>query len=359
MSGKKKPYFSIVMPAYGVESYIEKAIKSIQDQTYADWEIIVVDDKTPDRSAQIAERMAEADERIRVVRHEKNRGLGPARNTGMDEARGEYIWFMDPDDYVDGDILEKIRDSLLKNPAEAVIFGLIEEYYDRKGNLDYTHVICPEERLYDSQEELRRAVIYLEQQTLYGYAWNKVYNLEYMREMRFRFENVKLIEDIHFNVQYFMDIKRLNVLGIAPYHYAKRMGKNLTNAYVPEYFRLHKQRIEMLFDQLSYWNLCTRRSREILGSLYARYILSALERNCDRRSGMRNAQRYQWCRRLFAQGLFNELIPQAKAADSKILSLSIVFLRMRKAIPCMMMGRGIYMIRKMFPMVYSRVKSER
>lgn len=359
MPEQKNPYFSIVMPAYGVEKYIEKAIESIRSQTYRDWEIIVVDDCTPDRSGQIAEEAARRDERIRVVRHEKNRGLGPARNTGIQEARGEYIWFMDPDDWVEPDILSRVKQSLEQNPAEIVLFGLVEEYYGREGKLEYTHTICPEERLYRSQEELRKAVIHLERQTMYGYAWNKIYQLRHIRNQKLRYEKVKLIEDILFNVTCFMDAKGLNVLGFAPYHYAKRMEQNLTNQFVPEYFALHKKRIEMIFEQYRYWGLGSTEVREILGSLYGRYILSALERNCDRRSGMRHGDRVMWCRKLFGQELFGELIPCARAEDSRTLGIALALLRRRSVMLCLLMGRAIYVVRKGLPMVYSKVKSGR
>ncbi len=352
-------YFSIIMPTYGVEKYIKKAIESIKAQTFGDWELIIVDDCGKDRSVEIAKKEAQKDERIRIVRHEKNQGLSAARNTGIQEAKGEYIWFMDPDDYVDCDLLEKINASLKKNPAEVVLFGLIEEYYGHKGELEYTHTLCPKEKLYEKQEELRRDIIRLEQATLYGYAWNKVYNLKYLRERGFRYENVKLIEDIQFNVQYFMDIQRLNVLGIAPYHYAKRMESNLTNKFVSEYYELHKKRIELLYDQYTYWGMCNIQVRRVLGSLYGRYILSALERNCDRRSGMGCRQRYQWCKGLFRQKLFQELIPAARARDSRALQLLLVLLRWKNPMLCMVMGRVVYVIRKYLPMVYSKVKSGR
>ncbi len=354
-----KPYFSIVMPTFGVENYIAKAIKSIQKQDYPDWEIIVVDDCSPDRSAQIAEGAAETDKRIRIVHHKENQGLSAARNTGIEEAKGKYIWFMDPDDYVDSDVLGQVKASLEKNQAEVVMFGLSEEYYDKKGSLQYTHSICPSEFLYTNQEELRKAVIHLERQTLYGYAWNKIYDLEYIKRNRLRYKDVKLIEDIVFNIQFFMDIKRLNILGIMPYHYAKRLDANLTNKFVPEYFAVHRKRIEQLFRQHLYWGICTEEVKEILGSLYGRYILSALERHCDHRSGMNTIQRLKWCRRLFKQGLFSELIPEAKAEDSRTLSVALVFLRRKSAWLCLLMGRGIYIVRKYLPIIYSKVKSGR
>lgn len=355
----KQPYFSVVMPAYGVEDYIEHAIKSIVKQTYGNWEIIVVNDCSKDKSAQIAEKAAKQDSRIRVVNHDVNKGLSAARNTGISEAQGEYIWFMDPDDYVDSTLLEKVKQSLEKNPAEVVLFGLNEEYYDRDGKLEYTHTICPKEQLYSSQQELRKAVMGLEQETLYGYAWNKIYNLEYMRKHSFQYKDVKLIEDIEFNIRYFMDIERLNVLAIAPYHYAKRLSQNLTNKFVPEYFEVHRQRIELLYKQHSYWKLRTEEIQQILGSLYGRYILSALERNCDKRSGMSHADRKRWCKAVFSQRLFKELIPEARAKESKALSITLWLLRGKRVIPCLAMGRGVHLIRNGMPMIYSKVKSGR
>lgn len=356
---ERKPYFTVVMPAYGVEKYIERAIKSIQKQTFDNWEIIVVDDCSKDKSGQIAEEFAKKDSRIKVIHHEVNQGLSPARNTGTKAAGGVYIWYMDPDDYADSKLLEQVYESLKRNPAQVVMFGHVEEYYDRKGKLKYTHSICPKEHYFKTAEEFRPYVIELEQQTLYGYAWNKFYDLQYMRERRLAFENIKLIEDITFNVKYFMDIESLNILPITPYLYGKRMEANLTNKFVPDYFELHKERIDMLFDQFSYWGICTTKIRSVLGSLYARYILSALERNCDRRSGMNHAQRYKWCRAVFADGLFNELIPVARAKDSLMLRVSLVLFRWKRAVLCLMMGRGIYVVRKLLPMVYSKVKSGR
>lgn len=359
MSSQGKPFFSIVMPAYGVEKYIERAIQSILEQTYQEWEILVIDDCSPDKSAVIAENFAKKDSRIQVLHHTENKGLSMARNTGTKAASGEYIWYMDPDDYVSEDLLERVKDSLEKNPAEVVMFGLVEEYYNPDGKLEYTHTICPDEILYDSQEQLRKDVIRLEQQTLYGYAWNKIYNLAYLREHQFEYEKVTLIEDIVFNINYFMDIQRLNLLGFAPYHYGKRMNANLTNRFVPEYFALHRRRIQMLFDQYMYWSMCTEDVRRVLGSLYGRYILSALERNCDKRAQMTYIDRYRWCKRLFRQKLFNELIPCAKAEDSKALSIALLLLRRKMPLLCLMMGRGVHIIRSRMPMIYSRVKSGR
>lgn len=359
MEPKKKPFFSVVMPAYGVEKYIRKAIESILAQTYEDWELIVVDDNSLDATGEIAEEYKEQDGRIQVLHHTEKKGLSASRNTGEKAANGHYIWFMYPNGFVDSILLQKVYESIRKNPAKVIIFGLHEEYYKKSGGFAYQNKVCPEEHYFQSPQELRPYMIRLEQQTLYGYAWNKVYDLSYLRELRLYYEDLEMIEDITFNVKFCMDIDSMNTLSIAPYHYLKRLDNRHTNIYIPDYYQLHKERIEMIFDQYEYWGICTQEVRCVLGSLYARYILSALQRNCDKRSNMTHAMRYKWCRGLFSQGLFNELIPGARARDSRALAVMLVFLRWKKTMICLAMGRIVHIIRNRLPIIYSKIKSGR
>ena len=89
------------------------------------------------------------------------------------------------------------------------------------------------------------------------------------------------------------------------------------------------------------------------------YILSALERNCDKRSEMDHQQRYMFCRALFCQGLFEDLIPVAKADESRTLKIALRLLKWKRTMLCLLMGRGIYIVRHGFPILYSKVKSGR
>lgn len=357
-----RPYFSIVMPAFNAEKYIAAAIESIQKQKFKDWELLVIDDFSQDQTVQIVEKYLDMDDRIRLIRHEKNQGVSEARNRGIQEAKGEYLWFVDADDKAEDNLLLRVFDSLQKNRAQLVIFGLVEEYYDEKNQFLYEHSISHKEGYYSSQEELRKEFIYLEQETLYGYPWNKIYDLEYLKKLRLQFADyrtAKFIEDITFNVEYCMDIESLNILDFCPYRYGKRIQGNLTNEFVPEYFEFHRKRIEILLDQFRYWKMDSVEVLQILGSLYARYILSALQRNCDKRSGMSHAERYKWLRALFGEGLFNQLIPIARARDSRALSLLLVFLRWKRTMICLAFGRAVHIVKQVFPQVYSKIKSER
>lgn len=361
-SEEAKPFFSIVMPAYNAQTYIKTAVESIQRQQFTDWELIIIDDCSTDDTQKFIRNIMTADPRIRLFTHTQNFGVSEARNRGICEAAGEYLWFVDADDRAEEDLLQKVYESLQHNRAQFVLFGLVEEYYDGKDQFLYSHQISHKEGCFTDKESLRKEFIYLEQETLYGYPWNKIYDLSYLKGLRLKFQDyktAKFIEDITFNIRYCMDIESMNILSVCPYHYGKRVKENLTNQFEPDYFKFHKKRIEILLEQFQYWNMDTAEVREILGALYGRYILSALERNCDKRSKMNHSERYKWCRALFCQGLFNELIPAAKASDSKALEILLFFLRWKRSIMCLAYGRAVHIVRNRLPMIYSKIKSER
>lgn len=353
-----RPFISVVMPIYNVEKHLEKAIESVLAQTFQNFEIILVDDCSPDSCPQICDAYVSKYEKISVIHHEKNKGLSGARNTGLDVAKGEYIWFMDSDDYVDSDLFQHVYEAEQKNPAEVTVFGLTEEYYEQDDTLHHTQQVYTQERYYKSKEELREAIIDLEVKTLYGYAWNKFYKLDYLRRIGLRYENITLIEDILFNVKYCMNIEKMNVLSITPYHYNKRMDNSLTSKFVPTYYELHRERISMIYEQYTQWGLCDEVVKGKLATLYTRYIFSALQRNCDERSRMKSKQRKNWMKAVFQEELFNALIPYGKP-ESKVLKIMIFGLQHKSVLLCVGLGRVIYIVKNKLPMLFSRVKQKR
>ena len=104
---EEKIKFSVVLPIYNVEKYLNRCLDSVMNQTYKKLEIILVDDGSPDNSPQMCDNWAKVDDRIKVV-HKKNAGLGEARNSGLDVATGDYIVFFDSDDYIDTRLFEEL-----------------------------------------------------------------------------------------------------------------------------------------------------------------------------------------------------------------------------------------------------------
>lgn len=153
-----------------------------------------------DNAAQLVRERMASDGRIRLVQHDANRGLSAARNTGLSHARGAYVWIPDPDDRYDRTLLARVHAVLTDTAADAVVFGCTEEYFDAKGNLTGSRSIVPPVSGVASGDVLHRSVLDLEEATLYGYAWNKVYRRSELSGLAF--ETVPLIEDILFNIAF-------------------------------------------------------------------------------------------------------------------------------------------------------------
>ena len=170
-----RPFFSIIVPVYKVEKYIRECIESILYQTFSDWELILVDDGTPDNSGRICDEYAAKDSRIHVY-HKDNRGVSSARNLGLDNAHGEWVTFVDSDDRLELNALSSISDCLKKNDADLIQFK--SDRTDIEYNGDYDTVL-----------DFSRYVIYEYPVTVWGSVFKtSIINKRYIR---FR-DNIKL-----------------------------------------------------------------------------------------------------------------------------------------------------------------------
>jgi len=126
---------SIVLPFFGVEKYIEECLRSLVSQTLREIEIICIDDQSPDRSRIIVEEFMKQDPRIRLLVNEQNMGVAVSRNRGMEEARGEYVYIMDSDDFLRPDAMEKMYEQARRDDADLVIADAFNYYED--GRCEY------------------------------------------------------------------------------------------------------------------------------------------------------------------------------------------------------------------------------
>lgn len=354
----ENPFFSVIMPVYGVESFLEKAICSVLSQTFTDFEVILVNDCSPDCSAEICHRFSDKYDNITTVDHKKNLGLSSARNTGFAASKGKYVWFMDSDDYVEPDLLQAVYESLKENEADVVVFGCNEDYYNQKGEVYKTYKVKPEKAFCKNEDEVHKKVIELELGSFYGYAWNKIYSSQIIRRKQLSFRDVVLIEDIDFNIRFFDSVKRLNVLDGTFYHYAKRGTTSLTSKFVPKYYQVHRERISMLYRQQENWNNAGEYEKSVLACIYTRYIFSALSRNCDKRANMTHRERKQWIKEVFSDPLFCDLIPFAKPFGT-VLKIMTAFLKNKYVNLCLFSGRVIFFIQNNMKAFFVRIKQER
>ena len=136
---------SVIMPVYNVEAYVAKAIESMLAQTLTDFEFLIVDDGTKDKSGIICDEYAKKDSRIHVI-HKENGGAPSARNTAIDIAKGKYMYFMDSDDWAEPTMLEDMYALAEKNAAQLVVCGFyIDTYY---GTQHLSEKICVDNKIY-------------------------------------------------------------------------------------------------------------------------------------------------------------------------------------------------------------------
>lgn len=172
---------SVIIPIYKVEQYIDECVESIIKQTYKNLEIILVDDGSPDGCPQMCDEWARKDERIRVV-HKKNGGLSSARNAGLDVATGEYISFVDSDDFIALDALQNLYDRFLESEGIGIVSGMIYRYQDGKTCNFKQDWILKDEKIISAKDFLLEA---MSQKTSYT-VWNKLYKREILNGVRFR-----------------------------------------------------------------------------------------------------------------------------------------------------------------------------
>ena len=135
----EKPLISVIVPIYNVEEYINKSVRSIVNQTYENLEIILVDDGSSDGCPQICDKWAEQDKRIKVI-HKQNGGLSDARNAGIDIMKGEYVSFVDGDDYIDERYIEVLYNNLVKYNADVSQVSFNNEGFEIVSI--FAHVLC-------------------------------------------------------------------------------------------------------------------------------------------------------------------------------------------------------------------------
>ena len=297
---------SVIMPVYGVEKWLETAADSVLAQTERRLELILVDDASPDACPALCDRIQAGDGRVRVIHRAHNDGLSEARNEGLSAARGDLIFFMDSDDAIEPGLLEAAVSALDAHPAEWCVWGVTEEHYDAKGALKIKKEIRPEACYCPDRETMRARIMPLEEQTLLGYAWNKLYRADFLRRGGLRFQTAPLIEDILFNIDCARAASSLVVIAECGYHYARRAQGSLTGRILPYYYEMSARRVSLLLALHEEWGLADERVLRSLAAIYGRYLLSALERNSALESG---PARREWLEAVYAGEPCRRLAP--------------------------------------------------
>lgn len=222
------PEISIIVPVYKVECYLHRCVDSILTQTFQDFELILVDDGSPDSCPAICDEYAAKDSRVHVI-HKANGGVSSARNAGLDAACGKYVMFCDSDDYVDSNWCKEFYNAALAYPTSCIVSNFIRVLPDKMVAQVSTDLHTGDRLSY--YEMFSRG--------LSAYTVNKIYNLNILNEHKIRFHSeIHIGEDVGFNAQYHQYCKK-NIYICKPlYYYCDTPGSAL-NRYHADWLGLH------------------------------------------------------------------------------------------------------------------------
>lgn len=207
------PLISVIVPIYNVEKYLARCVDSIVNQTYKNLEIILVDDGSPDLCPQMCDDYAKKDSRIKVV-HKKNGGLSDARNAGMAVATGEYISFIDSDDYVSDDFFECLLDVMNKENSDIAECSVVKFYEDNRFD-EFSDDLSV--KTYDTQDAMSALIA---ENPFHQHVWNKLYKTELVKDIPYAAG--KLNEDEFWTYQVFGRANKVSKLNKTMYYYFQR-----------------------------------------------------------------------------------------------------------------------------------------
>ena len=209
---------SVIVPVYNNEKYLDKCLSSLTKQTLKDIEIICVNDGSADSSPDILNEYKEKDNRVLVVSQE-NQGAGASRNNGMDIAKGEYISFVDADDWLERNALKELYENATNNDSDMVLFNSVERlpdgerkeriYLSDDDKVDYANFAFD----YNHSKKLVMNAMFV--------VWSKIYKTSFLKESNIKFDTYKIFNDVQFHVESMLLAKRISYVPKILYNYNK------------------------------------------------------------------------------------------------------------------------------------------
>lgn len=230
-----KPCISIIIPVYNVEKYLKQCVESVITEDSEKIEVLLIDDGSPDRSGEIADSYAEKYSFIRVI-HQKNSGVAAARNAGMDLASGEWLYFIDSDDWVAGGAIRKLLQRCAEcSDSDIILFDAWKNVEDKEYGWEHFN----NEAVWNSKSEIRalqRGVLYFpstgrDTKVPLAAPWDKMYRREFLLEKGIRFlPELKVLDDMIFNMEAFGESAKISYYRDKIYHY-RLVSDSITNSY--------------------------------------------------------------------------------------------------------------------------------
>lgn len=351
----KRPAISIIIPAYKVEAWVERSVQSLLDQTFADFEVILVDDGSPDRTGELCDRLATADGRVRVI-HQQNAGAAGARNNAMRIAQGDYLYFMDADDWCEPTMLADMHAMAEEHGLQLLVTGFyIDTYY--ADDKYFREVRTAPHQVYATQQEFReRAHDLFDRQLLYA-PWNKLYQREYLQERDIQFPET-FWDDLPFNVEVVREVERVGCLDGHYYHFLRARAESENTRYRPD---LHAKRCEedqWLCELFAGWGVDSPEVREFLARRHAERLLGSVENITCADCTLSGAQKRAAVRDIIHEPRAQEALGQARPRTT-MMKMALAPMKAGNVTLTLWESRLISFVKRHSTNLFARLKANR
>ena len=353
---EKEIYISVIIAVYNCEKYIERCLKSVTNQNYDNFEVIVIDDGSTDKSIEICNKLKEKNNKINII-HKRNTGVSDSRNIGIKNALGDYLIFLDADDYVESNYLYTINNILKKNEnIEFLNFGYFSDVYDINLKLKQSDIFNYREKFYKNNNEIKNDIVVLWDNRMLYNIWNKVYKMDIIRKNNISFPKFNWGEDVYFNQMYMKASKNLYNSEKCFYHYVRERVGAATKEYKEDFFNIRKREFFEFNNYFEDLGVLKNDYIEFTSRRFLECVLGCVENiYCSK---MKFSKRLKNINEIINDEIVRETLIYANPKSIKV-KIMLLPIKMRLTLTSMLMGRTLNIIKKRMPGIFNHLKNRR
>ena len=345
---------SVIVPAYNAEKVVENCIGSILKQNLKNIEIIAVDDGSKDATRKVLEKLADSDSRVRLIKKDKNEGLSAARNSALEIATGEYVGFVDADDWVEKDTFEKMF--LGGKGADLIVSGYKHDTMDEnREQVNISREVKMQAGYWTKREEVISKAAYIDTAKMFAYTWNKLYKKESIEKRQLSFSKQVLIEDFMFNTEFWDEILTLSVVDCTGYHYVKASKDALTQRFLPDFLEIMNLRFDCMKNLLEKNGVYTGKCKEQTANIYIKHAIAGIVRNCSPAGNYSFKEQYMRVKKLLRDVHSKEACQNARGNSKQEIVCNLVF-KSKIAIANLLLGKTIYAMQTKSKTAFDKLK---
>lgn len=278
--------YSVIIPVYNVENYLTRCLDSLLAQNYADLEILLIDNGSKDQSGQICEDYAAKFSNITAY-HIPNKGVSSARNFGLAKAKGEFICFVDADDYLEGNLFSDLE-SQLDSQLDLLVFSYYNSIEQNLSEIIRSAKILPTEGKKDKSDFIALFQELCLSDMMYT-VWNKIYRREFLEEHRIMFEQYELGEDVRFNLNVFECVHTISFSKTCYYVYVSGRTDSAMGQYNPYRMSYQLEELEKVDQLMTGWDI---HDDQFIDQIKARILMSNIQNISNQKMSLSKKRHY-------------------------------------------------------------------